>query len=755
VSDAAARGRVSGLSRQQRALLFEQVRRRKESTREAPERIPRRPAGLDPLPASFAQERLWLVDRLAPGGSRYNVPLALRIAGDLAPAMLDAVLGEVVRRHESLRTTFRERDGKPVQVIAAPAPWRVPAVDLSALPADLPASAALRLAADDAGRPFDLERGPLLRAALLRLGAGDHVLLLSMHHIVSDGWSLGVLVLEITALYGARGAAAGRGDAPLPVVPLAPLEIQYPDFAVWQRGWLTGEVLERQLAHWREQLAGAPASLDLPTDRPRPAAPSERGARLLVDFGAAAARALTQLARRPLDYPLGQGTASPFIVLLAAFQALLFRLTGQEDLVVGSPIANRNRAELAPLIGFFVNTLVLRGDLSGAPSFSAHLARVRQAALAAYAHQDLPFERLVAELRPERQLATTPFFQVLCALQNAPVGRMELPGLTLSPLAIAATSALFELELNASEVDGTLLASIAYRSELFDAATVRRLAGHLAALLQAAAADPAMRIADLPLLAPAERHQLLHEWNDTARELVPRGVLQRFAAQVERSPRSVAVEAAGERLTFADLDLRADRLARRLRRAGVRAEVPVGLFVERTVELPIGILAIWKAGGAYLPLDLGLPEARLAYLLEDSSAPVVVTTAALAPALPAAAGAAPVVVVLDAGDPEDGDGGEALEVLEDLEPSRAGDLAYLIYTSGTTGQPKAVMVEHGSLASTLAAVERFFAPGDRMPALASSSFDIFLFELLAPLLAGGTCALLPLRPTLDPERLVA
>ncbi len=758
----ASRERLAGLSRAERALLFERIRRRRETAEGAAkgrERIPRRPAGMDPVPASFAQERLWLADRLLPDKALYNLPLALRIAGELAPAALDAVLGEVVRRHEALRTTFHERDGQPVQVIAPPGPWSVPVVDLAALPAARRERAARRLAEAAALRPFDLGRGPLLRAALLRLGAGDHVLFLGMHHIVSDGWSLGVLVREITALYGvaagpaaAAAAAAVASSAP----PLPPLPIQYADFAVWQRRRLTGEGLDGQLAYWRERLAGAPAGLDLPTDRPRPASPSHRGARLLVDLGGELASGLARLARLH--------EASSFMVLLAGFQALLGRLSGQDDLTVGSPIANRTHRELEGLIGFFVNTLVLRADLSGDPSFGAHLARVRQTALDAYAHQDLPFERLVTELRPERQLGATPLFQVLCALQNAPVGRMELPGLAIAPLELAAATARFELELNAQEADGSLVAAIAYRAELFDAATVRRLAGHLAALLAAAVAGPERRLAELPLLSPAERHQLLAELNDTARAAAPEGVVERFAAQAARSPGAVAIEAAGGRLTYAELDGASGRLARRLRHASVGPGVVVGLFVERTVELPAGILAVWKAGGAYLPLDPSLPAPRLAFLLADSQAPVVATTAGLAGRLPPLGGGVR-TVLLDAqepsGDPadepSDPPAGDSVFGEAPAAAPRPGDLAYLIYTSGTTGQPKAALVEHGSLASTLDAVARgsAFGAGDRMPSLASFSFDIFLFELLAPLLSGGTCVLLPLRPTLDPERLAA
>ena len=470
------------LTRDQRALLFERLRQKKGRSAGAPQRIPRRPSSGEPLPLSFAQERLWFLDRLLPGGTAYNIPLALRIEGDLAPALLAAALREVVRRHEALRTTFRERGGRPEQVIAPAGEWSLPWIDLTALPAGPRAAEARRLAQGEAERPFDLERGPLLRAVLLRLAAGEHALLLAMHHIVSDGWSMGVLVREITALYtagwrvgssedGAQLSEPGRASLSTARSSIPPaLPIQYADFAVWQRGWLQGERLAAQLGYWRRQLAGAPGALELPADRPRPPAPSFRGARVRFTLAdAVAAGRLADLARR--------GDATPFMVLLAAFQVLLGRYSGKDDLLVGSPIANRNRPELEPLIGFFVNTLVLRGDLAGDPAFGELVERARATALGAYAHQDLPFERLVEELRPERHLARNPLFQVMLALQNAPLGRVELPGLTLAPLEFDAATAQFDLHLDVTEVAGEWTAELVYATDLFDAATVRRLAG--------------------------------------------------------------------------------------------------------------------------------------------------------------------------------------------------------------------------------------------------------------------------------------
>ena len=739
--------RLAGLSREQRAQLVEELRKRKGKVgaAAAPESIPRRPSGLDWVPASFAQERFWFLDCLEPGNPAFNIPTALHLAGEISPVLLEAVLGEVVRRHETLRTTFRERQGQPVQIIAPPGRWVLPQIDLTALPEAARPAEMRRLADREAAHAFDLARGPLLRATLLRLGTAEHALLLVMHHIISDGWSMGVLIREIAAL---SEAVLASGPAALHSI-LPELPVQYADFAVWQRGWLTGSELERQLSYWRRQLAGAPESLDLPADRPRPAVTASHGARAASILGPELTRELSRLARR-YDSTL-------FMVILTAFQALLWRLSGQADLPVGSPIANRNRAETEPLIGFFVNTLVLRGDLKGDPSFAAALARVRRTTLDAYAHQDLPFERLVVELSPERHLAASPLFQVLCALQNLPGASIELPGLSLASLELETAAAHFDLELNAAESEGRLHTELTYSTELFDATTIRRWARSLEGLLGAAVDDGERPLGALPLLGEGERQQLLAEWNDTHRTAEPRTVVERFAAQVARTPDLPALEMGDEKLTYAELDHRSSHLADRLRRLGIGPETTVGLFADRSPELVIGLLAIWKAGDAYLPLDPGHPPARLAYMLEDSQVEWIALPGRLADLAPDSVPESRRILI-DGDDPsplplERGVGGEG--GWEAATP-HLNDLAYQIYTSGTTGRPKAVLVEHGNLASTLAAVQETFgfAPGDRMPCIASSSFDIFLFELLGPLLAGGTVVLLPLRPTLDLEQLL-
>ncbi|HSF38933.1 MAG TPA: condensation domain-containing protein, partial [Thermoanaerobaculia bacterium] len=441
------------------------------------------------LPLSFAQERLWFIDQLEPGSPLYNVAAALRVSGPLDSGVLARTLGEIVRRHEALRTVFAARAGSPVQVIMPAEPFRLPVVDLSGLPeAEKPA---LTLAAEESARPFDLARGPLLRALLLRLGEADHAVLLTMHHIASDGWSMGVLVREVAALYP---AFAARRPSPLPALP-----VQYADFSVWQRSWLHGEVLEQEIDFWRRQLAGLPPLLTLPTDRPRPAVQSYRGAARPVRL----TRQMEALAR--------QEGATVFMVLLAGFQALLARWSGQDDLAVGSPVAGRNRVETEGLIGFFVNTLVLRGNLSGAPTFRELLGRVRETALAGWLHQDVPFEKLVEELAPERSLAHAPLFQAVLVLQNAPFESLEIESLRLRPVEVDTTTAKFDLTVGLEESGGELVGTAGYATDLFDAPTIERLLAGFERLLAAAVAGPDLRVEELPLLGPAERQQLL-EW---------------------------------------------------------------------------------------------------------------------------------------------------------------------------------------------------------------------------------------------------
>ncbi|HEX3128845.1 MAG TPA: amino acid adenylation domain-containing protein [Thermoanaerobaculia bacterium] len=693
--------------------------------------IPRR-EGDGPAPLSFAQERLWFFDRLQPGGSSYTIPAALRLRGWLDVDALARALAEIVRRHESLRTTFAERDGEGVQIVSAPFVPALPVIDLRMVPEE-----ARRLLATEAGRPFDLSTGPLFRALLVRLGPDDQVVLLNMHHIVSDNWSMEVLVRECTLLY--QTFAQGR-PSPLPELP-----IQYPDFAVWQREHLRGEVLEAQLSYWREELAGAPALLELPTDRPRPPVQTFRGAVLTSVLPAELADGLRQSAKRQ--------DATLFMILMAGLQALLGRLTGQEDVLVGSPIANRNRLEVEGLIGFFVNTLVMRGRLEPGLSFPGFMERVRRAALDAYAHQDLPFEKLVEDLHIPRSLAYNPLFQVMFAVQNAGAGAVELPGLSVSPFDFEIGTSVFDLGFGVNDAGtGPLEIVVELRTDLFDVTTVRRLVDRYRLLLEAAAADPDMALADLPLLAASERHQLLVEWGgveERAETAPPYPVPRLFEERAARSPGAIAVEHNGRSVTYRELDLRSDRIAVRLGALGVGPEERVGLLVERTPDLAAAILGIWKAGGAYVPLDPSLPAERLAYMISDSAPRVLLTQRSLEDLRAGLPVGNLEILELEAV----GESGRTL-LRRDPEP---GDLAYLIYTSGTTGRPKAVQVEHGSLSHTMrAAQEAFgFSATDRIPCLAPFSFDIFLFELLGPLLAGGTSVLFDLRPTLDVPALAA
>src|SRR6185436_11223239 len=446
------------------------------------------------IPLSFAQQRLWFLDQLVPGNPFYNMPANVRMRGPLDMAALTASLGEIVRRHESLRTTFRVLQGRPLQDIAPPPPPGLPAVDLSGLPAAARAAKAHRLGVEESRRPFDLARGPLLRAALARLDENEHLVFATLHHIISDGWSTGVLHGELSRLY--QAFAAGQ-PSPLPELP-----IQYADFAIWQRQWLQGEVLESQLGYWRERLADPPI-LDLPTDRPRPAISSFRGGSLSTIIPAELRAALGALGRR-------RG-ATPYMVLLAAWKALLHCASGQTDLLVGTPIANRNRAEIEALIGFFVNTLALRTDLSGNPTFNDLVERVREVSLGAYARQDLPFEKLVEELHPERDTSRNPLFQVSFVLLNFPSRSAELPGLSIQPVDVGQTTAKFDLTLYLFDSDQGLPAVVEYSSDLFDRPTARRLLDRFLILLAAAAADPELRIDHLPVLTEAERHQLLRE----------------------------------------------------------------------------------------------------------------------------------------------------------------------------------------------------------------------------------------------------
>ncbi|HYG64177.1 MAG TPA: amino acid adenylation domain-containing protein, partial [Thermoanaerobaculia bacterium] len=681
-----------------------------------------------PLPLSFAQQRLWFIDQLEPGSPLYNMPVALRAEGPLDCGVLALTLGEIVRRHEGLRTVFAVLEGSPVQAIQAAAPFILPVVDLSGLTESRREAVALSLAGEEAGRPFDLARGPLLRGLLLRLAGEDHVAALTLHHIASDGWSMGILVRELATLYAAF--AQGR-PSPLPELP-----VQYADFAVWQRSWLNGERLENEISFWRRQLAGLPPWLELPTDRPRPATQSFRGATRLVRLPAGRIRQVQALSR-------DEG-ATLFMVLLAALQALLARYSRQQDLAVGSPIAGRNRAETEGVIGFFVNTLVLRGEVTGG-TFRELLGRTRETALAAYAHQDVPFEKLVEELAPERSLAHAPLFQMMLVLQNAPAEALELQSLRLRPAGVPGTTAKFDLTLSLGEHNGELSGGITYATDLFDAVTIDRLTGHFERLLTGALESREQRLSEISLLTSAEHEQVVVEWNDTTHPFgEPSCVHHLIAARVAQAPEAEAVVCAGRSLSFGELGRRAAGLARRLREQGVGPEVPVVLFLDRSVETIVALAGVLAAGGAYVPVDPTYPPEWVAWVLADSRAPVVVTTSSLAGRLPAGT---PTLLL------------EEVAESDATFDSAAGPdhPAYLIYTSGSTGRPKGVVVRHGSLMNLTRALREMVYRDDagplRVGVNASFAFDGSVKQIVQ--LAWGHCLhILPQDVRLDPVAMV-
>ncbi|MET0622456.1 MAG: amino acid adenylation domain-containing protein, partial [Pyrinomonadaceae bacterium] len=691
--------------------------------------------GARAFPLSFAQQRLWFIDRLALDSPFYNIPEALRLSGDLDVNALERSFGEIVRRHEALRTSFTTDGGRPVQLVNEHAPPALEVTDLTGLPEARREPEAVRLAVEEARRTFDLSRAPLTRARLLRLGAREHVLLITTHHIVSDGWSVGVFLRDLSALY----AAYLRGEPS----PLEELPVQYADFAVWQREWLRGEVLEEQLRYWRRQLGGELPVLTLPTDRPRPAALSYEGADRRFELPEELTERLKTFSRR-------EG-ATLFMTLLAAFDALLRRYTGQDDIVIGAPIAGRTRREVEGLVGFFVNTLALRADLSGRPSFRELLGRVRATTLGAYAHQDLPFERLVEELQPERDLSRNPLFQVMFSLQNAPLEEFTLPGLQVEQVELGSDATRFDMEFHLWEGGGVLSGNLIYSTELFDAATVEQLLGHFRNLLGGVVADPDTRLPDLPLLTEAQRRQVLAEWNDT-RGVYPRDrcVHELFEAQAARTPDAPAVISDDTRMTYAELNARANRLARRLRALGVGHESMVCVLMERSPEIVVAFLAVLKAGGCYVPLDPAYPQPRLRFMLDDAGARVLLTERKQLGSLPDSAAQ---VVCLDGGDREE----IGRESAENLTPSTTPDsLAYVIYTSGSTGRPKGVAVNHRAVNRLVCETNYVeLSAADCVAQASTATFDAATFEIWGALLHGARLDIVPRDTALSPSALAA
>ncbi|MDY7049586.1 MAG: amino acid adenylation domain-containing protein [Microcystis panniformis WG22] len=676
------------------------------------------------LPLSFAQQRLWFLQQLSPDSHSYNLLDALRLEGNLNLLALEQSLSELIRRHEILRTTFPMVEGQPIQRIAPPSPVSLPLQDLQNLSKNEQTEHLQEIAIAFSLKPFDLAKESLVQFKLLKLGSQEYVLLLKMHHIIYDGWSLSIFFSELSQLY----AAFVRG---LPS-PLPELSIQYADFAVWQRQWLTGEVLERQLNYWRKQLQDAPNILELPTDYPRPPIPSFRGDGQVFRLN----QDLTQRLKR-LSQESG---ATLFMTLLAAFFVLISRYSGQLDVLVGSPIANRNSSAIEKLMGFFANTLALRGDLGGNPSFLELLERVKQTTLSAYAHQDLPFEMLVEKLQLNRDLSHNPLIQVMFSLQNTPQSEASLSGLKMENLPLSVElKARFDLEVNFWEVSDCLEAVWCYSTDLFATGSINQMGQHFQNLLTAIAANPNMGIFELPMLSDAERNQLLSSWNETHTDYPSdKCIHQLFEEQVERTPNAVAVVFKGQQLTYAELNSRANQLAHYLQSLELKLEDKIGVCIERSPLMVIAILAILKAGGAYVPLDIAYPSERLAFMIENVQCPIILTQNHLSERLPVNNNQGMIDIE------------SKWESIAQYSPENIAskvtpnNLAYIIYTSGSTGTPKGTEVLHRNIIGFIFAVDYVQLDAHQIWLQHSSiSWDALTLELWTPLLFGGRCVLYP------------
>jgi amino acid adenylation domain-containing protein len=683
------------------------------------------------FPASFAQRRLWFLDQFEPDSAFYNIPAFIPLPGALDLDVLRQSLNLLVQRHESLRTSFDVVDETLVQVIAPSFTLELPIYDLTALAENTREAEGQRLANLEAQKPFDLKRGPLIRCPLLKRGDHDHVLLLTIHHIVADGWSMDVLYRELAIIY--KTLVAGE-HLSLPELP-----IQYADFAAWQLQWFSGPVYESQLEYWSKQLAGIQPVLELPTDRPRPPIQVFRGGLHAFSLSPSLGESLKLVCR--------QEQVTPFMALLAAFKTLLYRYTGQEDLVVGTPIANRARPELEGIVGFFANTLVLRTRLDGSLTFRRLLARLREVTLAAYAHQDMPFEKLVEALSPRRSLSYNPLFQVMFVLQN--IGKVVSANggpqqqQDSGPLTIDTGAAKFDLTLILAETSQGFEAGLEYNSELFDPQTIARMAKHFETLLAAAVVDLDQPLATLSILSQSEILAFA-DWNMTAARFKEQCVHELFEAQVERTPETVAVAFAEQTLNYRELNARANFWSHRLLDLGVGPDTCVGICMERSIEAIVAVLAVLKAGAAYLPLDPAYPHKRLAFMIADARVRLLLTQQTLKDSLPRADDVQ--VLVLDEKDqemPEDNPRGAATP----------NNLAYVIYTSGSTGSPKAVAMPHRALANMLnwQMARSDVHAGDRTLQFASLSFDVCFQEIFSTLCAGGTLVLIGEEERRDPK----
>ncbi|WP_153070789.1 non-ribosomal peptide synthetase, partial [Pseudomonas syringae] len=690
-----------------------------------------------PLPLSWAQQRLWFLDQLdRAAGAAYHIPAGLRLRGRLKRDALQATLDRIVARHETLRTHFALHEGQAIQVIApATQGFALVTHDLRALDSAAQHEAVERLAREEALAPFDLSSGPLIRGRLVQLSETEHILLVTQHHIVSDGWSTGVLLHEIGMLY--RAFSQGLAD------PLPALAFQYVDYAAWQRQWLQGETLHTQVEFWRQHLSGAPALLELPTDHRRPPLRSYAGGRVSLALSPALTAGLRQLGQRH--------GATLFMTLLAGWSSLLSRFSGQDDVVIGTPVANRPRSELESLIGFFVNTLALRIRPEGGLSVAALLEQVKAVMLAAHAHQDLPFEQVVEALQPPRSLGHSPIFQVMLALNNTPGGgELSLPELSLEPLQAPHTTAQFDLSLALVEADGGLIGSLEYASDLFERATIERMAGHLQVLLEGMVADDQQAVAELPLLSCEQRRQVLESFNDTAAAYPADKLLhQLFEEQVAQQPDALAVVDETGSLTYGELNARANRLAHYLIGLGIQPDDRVAICAQRSLEMVVGLLGILKAGGAYVPLDPGYPPERLRYMLEDSAPVAVLVQTSTADVL--SLGSLPVINLDDA----------ALQAQSVQNPHVQGltpaHLAYVIYTSGSTGLPKGVQVEHRNVARLFSATDAWFGfnANDVWALFHSFAFDFSVWEIWGALVHGGQLLIVPHLVSRSPQECYA
>ncbi|KYC40344.1 non-ribosomal peptide synthetase [Scytonema hofmannii PCC 7110] len=677
--------------------------------------IPRR-TNRDSAPLSYVQQQLWFLAQLKPDSAAYNIVEAIQLQGDLKVDVLQKSLDAIVVHHEALRTNFIAEDGNPVQVIGEPRSVELKVIDLKDCPLSARASVVKQQLQDEAHRPFNLASDLMLRGCLFELSPQEHVLLLVMHHIATDGWSMSILFEQLTSLYK---AFTNNLPNPLPELP-----IQFADYVVWQHQWLEGEVLEKQLNYWKQHLANATTVLELPTDRQRQPVQSFRGATQSFEIPQSLSQALNALSR--------QEGVTLFMTLLAAFQILLYRYTGQQDILVGSPIAGRNRTEVENLIGFFVNTLVLRTDLSGNPSYLELLQRVRAMAISAYVNQDVSFEKLVEELQPERSLSYNPFFQVLFVLQNAPKQTLELSGLSITPLNVDKLTSQFDLSLTVEQTEQGLRTVWEYNTDLFDAATINRMTGHFQTLLEQIVAHPQQHINELPLLGATERQQLLVEWNNTQADYPQHCVHELFEVQASKTPDAVALVFEDEQLTYQQLNHRANQLAHYLRTLGVGPDVLVGICMERSLEMVVGLLGILKAGGAYVPIDPEYPQERLAYMLADSQVPVLLTQEKLVAGLPNHQAR---VICLDA-EWEKISGEQTINPNSGVQPE---NLVYVIYTSGSTGKPKGAMNIHLGVCNRLLWMQEAYqlTSGDRVLQKTPFSFDVSVWEFFWTLITGA------------------